>query len=376
MISPGRLALIALCIACIQARPIWAAETCECPDIADLRNRESETAAAISAYRNAVVRWAGSPPSANESSRKDFQDHEIQIAINSASTSGTNKAQGHTDALCKTSVDESTSCMKEAAAQHEHVHSEACHTSRERNLIGLTRWSTLADYAYEEISAYEAEAAYVHGVLVDLQSKCQLNVEMTSEIRGGTEVAISNATANVTTSFIAPDHQRTTGYKGTGSLEYKTRDVGPPKKVGDKMLMKLVPVCYATSVGKGKTAFNVLDGYMWRSNTPPYEPQLDLSFEIFPTDESHILKGERGCPTAKSKQPFWSDKFVIGKTTTTAANHILIDGWTFNPRSGVLAEKVINGTCGAPATLPGPLAAYGPIASCAEKTTFTVRLKK
>ena len=26
--------------ACIQARPIWAAETCECPDIADLRNRD------------------------------------------------------------------------------------------------------------------------------------------------------------------------------------------------------------------------------------------------------------------------------------------------------------------------------------------------
>jgi hypothetical protein len=44
---------------------------------------------------------------------------------------------------------------------------------------------------------------------------------------------------------------------------------------------------------------------------------------------------------------------VIGKTTTTAANHILIDGWSFNPRPGVFAEKVVSGAYGDPLVLPG-----------------------
>ena len=37
-----------------------AAGTCECADIADLRNREAEERAAIQAYRNAIVGWARS----------------------------------------------------------------------------------------------------------------------------------------------------------------------------------------------------------------------------------------------------------------------------------------------------------------------------
>jgi hypothetical protein len=151
--------------------------------------------------------------------------------------------------------------------------------------------------------------------------------------------------------------------------------VGPPKKVGHATLMKLVPVCYAASVGNGQTPFNVIDGYLWRSNTPPYEPRLDLLFEIHPTNETRFLKGERGCPKSKTPQPFWSDWFVRDKTTPTGTNHVLIDAWTFEPRSGVYAEKAIRGTCGMPAALPGPLAAYGSLAPCAETTTFTVRLK-
>lgn len=376
MIGPGRLLLIVGCALFMPAQSSHAEETCECPDIADLRNRESEARAAIKAYRAAVVRWAAAAPSASESARTDFQTNEIQVAINQATTSGTNKAKGHTDEFCQSTVEPTTACMREVGAQHEHAHSQACHVSRERGVFGLTRWSTLADYALEEISAYEAEAAFVHATLVSLQSKCQLDIEMTSEIRGGTEVAVSKATAKVSASFTAPDHQYSTGYQGTGSLEYNTRDAGPPKKVGNAMLMKLMPVCYATSVGKGKTAFNVLNGYFWRSNVPPYEPRLDLSIEIFPTKETHILKGERGCPKKKTPQPFWSDKFLMAKTVTTAANHVLVDGWTFNPRSGVYAEKIISGTCGPTAALPGPLAAYGPMALCAEQTTFTVKLKK
>jgi hypothetical protein len=346
-----------------------AADTCECADIADLRNREAEQRAAIQAYQAAIARWGNAAPDANEDSRKAFQDSDIQTALNGVTSSGTNKAKGVTDNFCRTTIEESSRCMKEVAAQHEHPHASACHETP-------ARWSTLADYAREEISAYQAEAAYVHAALVNLTSKCQLQIEMKSEIRGGTEVAISNATGNVLATFTAPDRQPTTPYKGTGTLQYQTRDVGPPKKTGDKMLMKLAVVCYATAVGSGNTPFNVIDGYFWRSNVPPYQPFLDLVFDIHTTNENRILKGERGCPKSTTPYPFWSELFITAKTTTTAANHILIDGWTFEPRSGVYAEKVINSTCGPTATLPGRLAAYGPVARCAEQTTFTVRLKR
>jgi hypothetical protein len=351
------------------------ADTCECADIADLRNREAEERAAIQAYRDAIVRWAASAPVANETSRQEFQDNTIQVAINAVTTSGTNKARGETDGACQTTIEETSACMKEVAAQHENPHAAACHAHRQAHPLSLSRWSTLAEYALEEISAYQAEAAYVHGALVDLTRKCRLDIEMVSEIHGGMETTRSEADGKVLATFTAPDHQPTTPYKGTGQLRYETRDVGPPKKVGDKMLMKLMPVCYGASEGSGTTPFDVIDGYLWRSNTPPYDPRLDLVFEIHPTAETHHLKGERGCPKSKTPKAFWSDWFVRDKTTPTAPNHVLIDGWTFEPRPGVYAEKVLTGTCGKPVALPGKFAAYGPLAPCAEKTTFTVRLK-
>lgn len=353
-----------------------AADTCECADIADLRNRESEQRGAIQAYRDALVRWAGSPPSANETSRKNFQDTMVQPAIDKVTTSGTNKAKGHTDEVCRTTIEPTSACMTEVAAQHENSHSSACHAQRQTDPATPWRWSTLADYALEEIAAYQAEAAYVHGALVNLTTKCQLDIEMTSEIAGGMEATLSKADAKVHATFTAPDHQPTTPYKGTGQLRYQTRDVGPPKKVGHSKLMKLVPVCYAASVGNGTTPFNVLDGYFWRDTSPPYEPRLNLLFEIHPTNETRHLKGERGCAKSKTPQPFFSDWFVRDKTTPTALNHVLISDWTFNPRPGVYVEKKITGTCGPPAPLPGKLAPYGPLAPCAETTTFTVRLKQ
>lgn len=352
-----------------------AADTCECADIADLRNREAESRAAIQAYRSAIVSWAAAPPEANEAARKLFQDTQIQPAINLVTSSGTNKAKGETDPNCGTTIEPTSVCMTEVAAQHENRHAAACHVHRQSHPLSMSRWPNLADYAIEEISAYEAEAAYVHGALVDLQSKCRLEIKMKSEIAGGLEVTHSKADAFVLATFTAPDHQPATPYKGSGTLQYLTKDVGPPRKVGHRTLMKLVPVCYATSEGSGRTPFEVIDGYFWRSNVPPYEPRLDLVFAISPTSETHVLKGERGCPKSKTPKPFWSDWFVVDKTTTTAANHVLIDDWVFAPRPGVYAEKTIKSTCGKPATLPGPFAAYGTLAPCAETTTFTVRLK-
>lgn len=371
-----RIRLLITLFGTLCAGGAFAADTCECPDIADLRNREAEARAAIQAYRDAIGRWSGNAPVANESSRVDFQDNHVQVAINNVSSSGTNKASGRTDPACATVIDESSACMKEVAAQHENSHAAACHANRQAHPLSLSRWPTLAEYALEEISAYESEAAYVHAALSSLQHKCQLQIEMKSEIRGGTEVAISNVNANVLATFTAPDHQPTTPYQGTGTLRYETRDAGPPKKTGDKMLMKLAPVCYATAVGSGNTPFNVIDGYLWRSNVPPYEPRLDLVFEIHQTSENRILKGQRGCPKSTEPYPFWSDLFISAKTTPTAANHVLIDGWTFEPRPGVYADKIITGTCGPTTTLPGPFAKFGPMARCAERTTFTIRLKR
>jgi hypothetical protein len=368
---------VLLVFVCAVSRSLLADErTCDCPDIADLRNREAEQSAAIQAYRDAIARWGGAPPAADEGARRQFQQTDVQSAINNATTQQTNKAEGVTDAACLTTIKESTACMKEAAAQHEHVHAGACHDHRNQHPLSIDRWSTLADYAREEIAAYEAEAAYVHGALVDLQARCRLRIEMKSEIWGGMEATRSNASARVLAAISTPDHQPSVSYRGAGTLEYKTQDAGPPKKVGDPMLMKLVPVCYAASQGSGTVPFNVVDGNLWRSTTPPYEPLLDLTFEIHPTDETHMLKGERGCPKQKTKKPFWSEWFTTAKTATTAANHILIDDWTFAPRPGVFADKIIKSACGQPAALPGQFAQFGPLAPCAETTTLTVRLAK
>jgi hypothetical protein len=354
----------------------FAGDTCECADIADLRNREAEQRAAIDAYRAAVGRWGGAAPEANETSRRHFQDTDIQTAIDRVTTQGTNKARGVTDPNCRTSLEETSRCMREVAAQHEHPHAAACSAHRDAHPLSMSRWPTLAEYALEEIAAYEAEAAYAHAALVDLTAKCQLQIEMKSQIAGGMETTMSNANARVLATFTAPDHQPTTPYQGSGTLQYRTRDTGPPKKVGDRMLMKLVSVCYAASEGSGDTPFNVIDGHLWRSNTAPYEPRMSLVFEIHDTGETRKLKGERGCLKSSEPRAFWSQWFLVSKTTTTAANHVLIDDWTFEPRPGVFAEKEIRGTCGTPARLPGPLAAYGPLPPCDETTTFTVRLKR
>jgi len=354
-------------------------DTCECADMADLVNREAEQRAAIKAYQDALVQWGGSPPAADEAARQAFQQNTVQPAINQVSKSGTNKAAGVTDAACRTTIAETTVCMKEVAAQHEHVHAGACHDqpSASVNPFG-GRHATLADYAREEIAAYEAEAAFVHANLVNLQSNCRLLIEFESRIRGTTEATDSKAMSKLEAGIDAPDHQPTVSYRGKGNLDYVTKDAGPPKVVGDPMLAKLAAplMCYGTSEGKGSTSLDVVDGELWRSNVAPYERRLNLTFGVGATDEMFSIKGNRQCRQKPTRRPFWSDRFIMAKTQTTAPNHVLIDDWTFDPRPGVYAEKVINSTCGPAAAMPGPFGAYGPVGACSETTTIVVRLKK
>ncbi len=152
-------------------------------------------------------------------------------------------------------------------------------TEREHESV-RGRHATLADYAREEIAAYEAEAAYVHAALVNLQANCQLQIDFESRIRGTTEATDSTAKSELDASISAPDHQPSVSYRGQGQLKYETKDVGPPKVVGDRMLKKLAsPICYGASEGSGDTSLDVIDGELWRSNVPPYEPRLNLTLQ-------------------------------------------------------------------------------------------------
>jgi hypothetical protein len=138
-------------------------------------------------------------------------------------------------------------------------------------------------------------------------------------------------------------------YRGQGQLDYETKDAGPPKVVGDRTLAKLATtICYGASEGSGRTSLDVIDGELWRSNAPPYDPRLNLTFSVGATDETFTIKGPRQCRQKPVKRPFWSDRFILGKTATTAQNHILIDDWTFNPRPGVYAERSSTRLAGRP----------------------------
>jgi len=149
----------------------WSEDTCECADMADLMNREAEERAAIKAYQDALTQWGSSPPAAHETARQALQQNIVQPAINEANTPGTNKATGETDATCRTTITAATSCMKEAAAQHEHVHAGACADQPSASLNPFAgRHVTLADDAREEIAAYQAEAAFVHANLKNLHA--------------------------------------------------------------------------------------------------------------------------------------------------------------------------------------------------------------
>jgi hypothetical protein len=147
-----------------------------------------------------------------------------------------------------------------------------------------------------------------------------------------------------------------TGLAGSHPLNYNTRDVGPPKLVGDRMLVKLAKACYAASQGSGNVSFEVRNAWLMRQRTPPYGPLLELPIYVGDTTETRYLKGPRGCPRESEQRSFWTDQFKLGKRIEPAgaANvrdsapsasdlAVIIDSWTFSGDDD--AEKTIQTAC-------------------------------
>jgi hypothetical protein len=330
--------------------PAVAAGPCTCPDMMDLSSRSDQAQAAIRAYRERLAAWtaAGGAPGADDEGRFAFQ-REVEETMIAAKDPRANTAAARTTRLCSTSVDPTTSCLNALLEKHESVHAAACRAD-------ASRWETLADYAREEIAAYEAEREFIEAELAKLERDCRFTLEFDSTIAGATESTRSDAKTKVDLTVHFPRGLMSRGLTGSHPLNYDTRDVGPPKLVGDPMLVKLAKPCYAASKGSGNVSFEVRQAWLMRERTPPFLPKLDLPIFVGDTTETRYLKGPRGCPHDSEPRSFWSEQFKLGKNivATPAAEirdsaptasdlAIVIDSWTFSSEDE--AEKTIQTEC-------------------------------
>ena len=109
-----------------------------------------------------------------------------------------------------------------------------------------------------------------------------------------------------------------------GRIVNYTRDVGPPKLVGDPMLVKLAKPCYAASQGSGNVSFEVKNAWLMRERTPPYGPVLELPIYVGDTQETRYLKGPRGCPRDSEQRSFWTEQFKLGKRIEPAGRWMFV----------------------------------------------------
>lgn len=334
---------------------------CTCPDMLDLASRNNQVKAAINAYESQIAAWssASSAPPAHEDSRNTFQLEHIDPAMSAAKDSRANSASAKTEADCQTAIDAPTSCLRVLMEQHEFVHREACRAHRDEHVsvtdVIAPRWQTLADYAREEIEGYKAERLYIEAALSNLERECRYTLEFDSTISGATEATRSNAKTKVDLEVHFPRGYTPTGLTGSHPLNYDTRDVGPPKLVGDPMLKKLAIACYAASQGSGNVSFDVRHAWLMRERTPPYGPLFELPIQVGDTQETRKLKGPRGCPHESEQRSFWTEQFKLGKRIEPAGSMdvrasapsaadlaVIIDSWTF---TGDDAEKIIETGC-------------------------------
>jgi hypothetical protein len=353
---------VASLLLCIAALPAIAADApCTCPDMLDLASRNNQVKAAMQTYQEQLAAWttSGGAPGADEEARTAFQLDTVEPSMVAAKDYRANSASARTRADCQTTIDAPTSCLRVLMDKHEEVHRAACraHASEHVSVtdVIIPRWQTLADYAREEIAAYQAERNYIEDALARLESECRYTLEFDSVIAGATEATRSDAKTQVDLEVHFPRGYTPTGFNGSHPLNYNTRDVGPPKLVGDPMLVKLAKPCYAASRGSGNVSFEVKNAWLMRERTPPYGPLLELPIYVGETQETRYLKGPRGCPRDSEQRSFWTEQFKIGKRLEPAATMdirasapsasdlaIIVDGWNF---TGDDAERTIETAC-------------------------------
>lgn len=338
---------------------------CTCPDMLDMASRSLQAKAAIRAYEGQLAAWtaADDAPDASEAQRDRFQHEIVEPPMIEAKDYRANTASANTGTDCRTTIDAPTACFRELMEQHEHEHRNACLDHAAENPPGTRpdmetpRWGTLADYAREEIGAYKAELVYIEAVLSNLERDCRYTLEFESTIYGATETTRSEAKTRVDLAVHFPRGYTSSGLTGARPLNYNTRDIGPPKLIGDPMLMKLATVCYAASDGAGEVSFEVRDAWLMRERTPPYGPLLELPIHVGDTRETRRLKGQRGCPRDAEPRSFWTEQFKLGKriqparplevrpgAPSVSGLAVLIDSWTFSD-AGDNAEKTIESAC-------------------------------
>jgi hypothetical protein len=367
---------------------------CTCPDMLDLASRNNQVKAAIQAYEQQLSAWsaAGAAPSADEAARFDFQADVIEPPMTAVKDHRANSASAKTFPDCTTTIDAPTACLRVLMEQHEQVHRDACraHTAEHPPVLEALggRWQTLADYAREEIEGYKAERIYIEAALSNLERDCRYTLEFDSVISGATEATRSEAKTKVDLEVHFPRGYLSTGLAGSKPLNYNTRDVGPPKIVGDPMLSKLAIACYAASQGSGNVSFEVRHAWLMRERTPPYGPLLELPIYAGDTQETRRLKGPRGCPRDSEQRSFWTEQFKLGKRVEPALPAdirdsapvasglaVIIDDWTFE---GEDAQKTIETACAGFGGLQGLPGFEGlPVANVmCEKTVLRMKRKR
>jgi hypothetical protein len=382
---------------CALATPLLAADPapCTCPDMLDLANRNRQVKSAIAIYERSLVGWqtAGGAPAATEGSRKQFQDDSVEPAMIEMRDSRANGASANTAGDCRTTVNAPTACLTVLMEKHEQVHSAACRTHREQGTLlsdlAVERWQTLADYAREEIEGYNAERAYIEDALSNLERDCRYTLEFDSTIVASHEITKAEAKTKVDLDIYFPRGIEPLGLNGSKPLTYDTRDVGPPKVIGDALLKKLYTNCYVASVGSGNVQFEVREAWMMRETQPPYGPLLIMPIYVGETQETRYMKGPRGCPRKAERVPFWSHLFTLSKEAAmpveadsrsgspASGPGVIIADWNFADASGDEAEKAIRVPCPGWGGMQKAAAAYAGLPTAAPTCEFTnLKLKR
>jgi len=382
---------------CALAAPLLAADPapCTCPDMLDLTNRNRQVKTAIQMYERNLADWqtAGAAPAANEDSRYQLQHESVEPAMVEMFDPRANTASAVTGPDCRTAVTAPTACLNVLMEQHEQVHRNACRTHQAAG-VGVSdaffeRFSTLADYAREEIEGYKAERTYIEAALSNLERDCRYTLEFDSTIAGSIETTKAEAKTTVDLQVYFPRGVEPLGLSGSKPLNYNTKDVGPPKVVGNAMLKKLYTNCYVASVGSGNVSFEVREAWMMRETQPPYGPLLMMPIYVGETQETRYMKGPRGCPRKSEQVPFWSQQFTLSKEAAmpveadsrsgspASGPGVIIADWSFLDASGDEAEKAIRAPCPGWGGMQKAAAAYAGLSTDAPTCEFTnLKLKR